>query len=69
MGSKSKSDHPHSGDGASPGENNSQKTNAACGQSSPSTLKDAFSKYWFVSYSQLANVFMSRYFMYMKCLD
>lgn len=41
---------------------------AVCGQSSPSTLKEAFSKYWFVSYSQLANVFMSRYFMYMECL-
>lgn len=41
---------------------------AVCGQSSPSTLKDAFSKYWFVSYSQLTKVFMSSYFTYMVCL-
>ena len=29
---------------------------AVCGQSSPSKLKDVFSNYWFVSYSQLAIV-------------
>lgn len=29
---------------------------AVCGQPSPSKLKDVFSKYWFVTYSQLVSV-------------